>query len=200
MKIPFTDDDDFTHDQFLSGEPELVKGPEKGEKQKPFHRLSSAEHLKEASNALADGYKIDTDPMKTVWGRLNDAKRHLMAIGPRTTQYLAAKELAGEVSIRKKQIQDACTNIVHRHMVNQREILANELEHYFVNKGIYVEIELNGSGKTSLRVSSPVFQITSIKRIAYETAFFFHLKNVGFTNIAFENNDGEIRMYKLEPQ
>ncbi len=35
--------------------------------------------------------------MKTVWGRLNDAKRHLMAIGPQAPQYDTAKGLADEV-------------------------------------------------------------------------------------------------------
>ncbi|MCK7471301.1 MAG: hypothetical protein MZU95_11360 [Desulfomicrobium escambiense] len=48
-------------------------------------------------------------------------------------------------------MKDACVNAVHQHMVKQRETLANELEQYFITKGMYVEIELSGSGKTSLR-------------------------------------------------
>jgi hypothetical protein len=170
------------------------------ETEKSFRLLSSAEHLKEAKNALEDGYRIDTDPMKTSWGRLNDAKRHLMAIGPKTSQYNAAKGLADEVIQRKKQMRDACASAVLKHMVSQRETLANELEQYFANKGIYVEIELNGTDKTSLRVSSAVLKVTSINRIADETAFFSHLKRVGFTSIAFDNSNGGVKIYKLESQ
>jgi hypothetical protein len=198
MKITFTDEDEFTHDQFLSSEPELPKGPSEGRTQKPFHHLSSAEHLKEARNALEDGYRIDADPMKTVWGRLNDANRHLMAIGPQASQYVAAKRLADEVVLRKRQMQDACTRAVHRHMVNQRETVVSELEQYFINKGIYVEIELSGADKTSLKVSSSVFRASSIHRIADETAFFSHLMRAGFTRIVFENREGDVKSYQLE--
>jgi hypothetical protein len=133
-----------------------------------------------------------------VWGRLNDAKRHLMAIDPETAQYVAAKRLTEEVLLRQQQMKDACSNAVHQHMVKQRETLANELEQYFVNKGIYAEIELSGLGKTSLRVSSSVFRAASINRIADETGFFSHLKKVGFTNIIFENSAGDVKNYRLE--
>jgi hypothetical protein len=83
-------------------------------------------------------------------------------------------------------------------MVRQRETLANELEQYFISKGIYAEIELSGPGKTSLRVSSSVFRVASINRIADETGFFSHLKRVGFTSIIFENNEGAVKTYRLE--
>jgi len=97
-------------------------------------------------------------------------------------------------------MQDAYASAVRQHMVNQRETLVNELEQYFINKGIYVEIELNGSDKTSLRVSSALFRVPSINRIADETAFFLHLKRVGFTKIVFENREGGVKVYKLESQ
>jgi hypothetical protein len=97
-------------------------------------------------------------------------------------------------------MKDACINAVHQHMVKQRETLANELEQYFITKGMYVEIELSGSGKTSLRVTSAVFQEASINRIADETGFFSHLKRVGFVSIIFENNDGKVRAYRFETQ
>jgi hypothetical protein len=200
MKIAFGDEDEFTNDQLLSHKPGTNKDFVNTEIEKTFHLLSSAEHLKEAKNALEDGYRIDTDPMKTSWGRLNDAKRHLMAIGPKTSQYNAAKGLADEVIQRKKQMRDACASTVLKHMVSQRETLANELEQYFANKGIYVEIELNGTDKTSIRVSSAVLRVASINRIADETAFFSHLKRVGFTSIAFDNSNGGVKIYKLESQ
>jgi hypothetical protein len=200
MEITCADEGKSTNDQFLSQEPDLTEGPGKGATSKSFHHLSSAEHLKEASNALSDGYKINTDPMKTVWGRLNDANRHLMAIDPQASQYAAAQGLADEVLVRKRQMKDACANAVRKHMIKQREILANDLEQYFVNKGIYAEIELGGPEKTSLRVSSSVLRVASINRIADETGFFSHLRRVGFASIIFENNGGEVKAYRLESQ
>jgi hypothetical protein len=198
MEKSCTNENGATKGQCLSRGSDLAKDPEKMDKHKSFSRLSPAEHLKEARDALGDGHKIDTNPIKTVWGRLNDAKRHLMAIDPKAAQYVAAQGLTDEVLLRQQQMKDACVNAVHQHMVKQRETLANELEQYFVNKGIYAEIELSGSGKTSLRVSSAVFRVASINRIADETGFFSHLRKAGFTNILFENSNGVVKNYRLE--
>jgi hypothetical protein len=189
-----------TKDRHLFIESGLAKNPVLTEMDKSFSCLSPAEHLREARNALMDGHKIDTNPIKTVWGRLNDAKKHLKAIDPQTSQFAAARGLSDEILLRQRQMKDACINAVHQHMVKQRETLANELEQYFITKGMYVEIELGGSGKTSLRVSSAVFLEASINRIAEETGFFSHLKRVGFTTMIFENNDGKVRVYKFETQ
>lgn len=192
MKIRCTDD------QYLSTAPDGSEGLLNRGTGKSFDLLSPAEHLKEARYALEDGYAMNADPMKTVWGRLNDARRHLMAISPDSSQYVAAKGLADEVAVRKRQMQDACAKAVRRYMARQREALATELEQYFVNKGMYVEIELNGIDKASLRISSSVLRAISISRIADETAFFSHLKRVGFKSVVFENSQGELKTYKLE--
>jgi hypothetical protein len=200
MEKTCVDESRLTKDQQLFRESGLAKNPVITETDKSFSRLSSADHLREARNALMDGHKIDTNPIRTVWGRLNDAKRHLRAIDSQASQFAAARGLANEILLRQRQMKDACINVVHQHMVKQREILANELEQYFITKGIYVEIELSGSGKTSLRVSSAVFREASINRIADETGFFSHLKRVGFTSMIFENNEGKVRVYKFETQ
>jgi hypothetical protein len=200
MKITHVNDGAVTTDQCVPHKVCAMKDPGTRELQKAFGCLSPAEHLKEAANALEDGYRVDSDPIKTVWGRLNDANRHLMAINSQASQYAAAQGLAAEVTLRKRQMKDACANAVNQHMVKQREILANWLEQYFVNKGIYAEVQLDGSGKTCLKVTSSVFQLASIKRIAHETVFFSHLKKVGFTSIVFENEDGEVRNYVFEPR
>jgi hypothetical protein len=199
MTSPLIDKANHTNDPRLSHESDDLKNCSPDEqKQKAFHLLSSDEHLQEARNALEDGYRIDTDPLKTVWGRLNDAKRHLKAIGPQTPQYIAAKGLTDEVILRKKQMHDTCERAVYQYMVNQRETMVYQLEQYFVNKGIYAEIELNGIDKKTLRVCSSVFRATSISKIAYETAFFSHLRKAGFTSIVFDNNEGKVTVYKLE--
>ncbi len=47
---------------------------------------------------------------------------------------------------------------VNQYMVNQRKTLANELDQYFVSK-VCVEIDLDGADKTSLKISSAVFEL-----------------------------------------
>lgn len=200
MEIRCPSDDQLINNQNISRESGPEISPVKTDTQKPFDHLSYAEHLKEAKNALADGYKINTNPIKSVWGRLNDAKRHLTAIDPQASQYDAAQELAEEVLLRQRQMKNAYANIVHQHMIKQRQTLANDLEQYFANKGIYAEIEVNGIDKSSLKVSCSVFKVASINKIADETDFFSHLKKVGFTSIIFENNDGKVKIYRLETQ
>jgi len=101
MKISFMDEDKLAPDQFLCGSDQAAAPPKK-EARESFYCLSPVEHLREARNALKDGYRIDSDPVKTVWGRLNDAKRHLLAIDPHTPQYNTAKALVGEVTLRKR--------------------------------------------------------------------------------------------------
>ena len=200
MEIRCPSDDELINNQHISRESYTDKSPAKRDTQKSFAHLSYAEHLKEAKNALADGYKIDTNPIKSVWGRLNDAKRHLTAIDPQASQYDAAQKLAEEVLLRQRHMKNAYANVVHRHMIKQRQTLANDLEQYFVNKGIYAEIEVNGIDKSSLKVSCSALRVASINKIADETNFFSHLKKVGFTCIIFENNSGKVKIYKLETQ
>lgn len=198
MKRPHTDDGERGNNRFLSGEGCVISDSGNNDSKESFRRLSAAEHLKEARNALEDGYRVDTDPIKTVWGRLNDANRHIMAIDSEASQYEPAQSLAQVVILRTRQMEDACAKAVRQHMAHQREILANDLEQYFMAKGIDVEISLNGTGKTCLRVCSAVFRAASISRIADETAFFNHLRKVGFTSISFENSEGGVTVYNLE--
>jgi hypothetical protein len=65
--------------------------PRAGETEKHFSRMVPAEHLDEARKALADGYKLDANPIKTVWGRVRDAKKHLEEIQSDSPQYKAAR-------------------------------------------------------------------------------------------------------------
>jgi hypothetical protein len=45
-------------------------------------------------------------------------------------------------------------------MIKQREMLANELEQYYLNKGMFIEIELGGPYKASIKLLCPLFRET----------------------------------------
>jgi hypothetical protein len=172
--------------------------PGKAETEKAFSRMVPSEHLDEARNALADGYKLNADPAKTVWGRVSDAKKHLGAIQAGSSQYIAAQGLMNKANSREKHIKYICNNVANQLMVKQREMLANELEQYYLNRGMFVDIELGGPDKASIKLMCPLFRETSIDRIVDETNFFAHLKNAGFNKVVLGDNEGNVWTYRFK--
>jgi hypothetical protein len=51
--------------------------------------MTASEHLNEARKALAEG-KLHKDPMKTSFGRVDDARKHLAAIKEGAPEYTEA--------------------------------------------------------------------------------------------------------------
>jgi hypothetical protein len=168
------------------------------ETEKSFLLMAPAEHLNEAINALADGYKLNSDPTKTVWGRVNDAKKHLGAIEAGSSQYVAAQGLMHKAILREKHIKYLCVSVANRLMIKQREMLANELEQYYLNKGMFVDVELSGPGKASIKLMCPLFRETTIDRIVDETSFFDHLKKAGFNKVVLGDNEGSVWTYRFK--
>jgi hypothetical protein len=164
----------------------------------PFSYMVAAEHLDEAKKALADGYRPDTNLMKAVWGRVNDARRHLEAIGPESPAYVAVRGLMNEVHLRERKIEIVCIGITNHLMIKQREILADELEQYYLNRGILVNVELSGPDKTFLRLVCPLLCETSIERILYDTFFLAHLRKAGFKRVMLGDNEAYTRTYSIE--
>lgn len=175
-----------------------IRASRESETEKLFLLMAPAEHLNEARSALADGYKLNTDPTKTVWGRVNDAKKHLGAIAAGSSQYIAAQGLMHKAILREKHIKYVCANVANQLMIKQREMLANELEQYYLSKGIFIDIELGGPDKASIKLMCPLFRETSIDRIVDETNFFDHLKKAGFNKVVLGDNEGSIWTYRFK--
>jgi len=169
----------------------------KGNKE-PFSCTAAAGHLDEARKALADGYKPDTDTMKTAWGRVSDARRHLEAIGPESPAFVAVRGLMNEVHLRERKIEIVCVDIAHQLMIKQREILADELELYYLNRGILVNVELSGPDKTFLRLACPLLCEASIEKIIYGTNFLAHLRRAGFKKVMLGENEEHTKAYSVD--
>jgi hypothetical protein len=165
---------------------------------KPFSRMAPTKHLDEARKALADGYKPDLNPMKTVWGRVSDARKHLKEIEAESHEYIAARGLMREVLLRERKIKNVCIGIEHHLMIKQREMLADELEQHSHKRGILVEIELSGPDKTSIRLMCPLLREVSIDRIVNETNLFTYLKKAGFKQVVLGDNEEYIFTYSFE--
>jgi hypothetical protein len=167
------------------------------EKGKLFSCMADTEHLDEAKKALAKGYKLNSNPLKTEWGRVNDAKKHLKAIGPESSEYITAQRLMHKTHTRERHIEHISINVANQIMIKQREMLTNELERYYVTRGIFVDIELSGPDKTFIKLSSSLFREASIDKIADGTKFFAHLKNAGFKRIILEDNEDNAWTYSF---
>jgi hypothetical protein len=171
------------------------KAHETGER---FSRMSPTEHLDEARSALADGYRVDANPLKTAWGRVSDARRHLDAIEPESPQYSAAQDLMRNALVREKRIEHVCTGVTNQLMVKQREMLASELGQYYASKDMFVDVELSGPDKTFLTLICALFCGASIERIVDNTSFFAHLAKAGFKRVAFADSEENVWSYRLE--
>lgn len=162
--------------------------------------MPAAEHLDEARKALADGYRPDTNLMKAVWGRVSDARRHLEAIRPGSPAYVAVRRLMNEVHLRERKIEIVCVGITNHLMIKQREILADELEQYYLSRGMLVNVELSGPDKTFLRLVCPLLGETSIERILYDTNFLAHLGKAGFQKVILGDSETYTRTYSIKKQ
>jgi len=196
MKKPYTDNDEL---------PEVRISSRNGTTAKPLTResiphMSPAQHFDEAKNALADGYKIDVNPAKTVWGRVGSAQMHLKAIEPVSSQYVPAQHLMREVRSRKRQLKNMSMHVTHELMVKQREMMASEFEQYYVSKGIIVEVELSGPDKTCISLLSSLFNKASVDRIVNRSNLFTYLTEAGFKRVILGNNEENVWTYNLKAQ
>ncbi len=146
-------------------------------------------NLEAARTALADGYRRDANPMKTAYGRVNDARRHLGEISPESPQHAAARDLMREVLLRERQMKTMCVNAAHDLMIRQREMLASELELHYANRGIPVDIDLRGPDKTCIRMFCPLFCAASVEKLAHESNLFVYLKEAGFEVVVLGDGD-----------
>lgn len=89
-------------------------------------------------------------------------------------------------------------SVVDQLMVKQREMMAHELDQYYTNKGLSVEVELSGPGKTFINLSSPLFCRDTVNRIVKTTNLFVYLKEAGFRKATIEGSNEEVWAYDLK--
>ena len=173
----------------LSSEIELPKPQGHRAKPEPFSRKTAPEHLKEAKKALADGYKLNKNPMKTVWGRVSDAQKHLSAINHRAKEYKEAQRLVNEVRSRMQEIEKVSSALARRLMMKQREMVADEFEFLYLAKGFDARIALSGPDKSYLKMECPPLCEAFILKMVQDTDLLLYLERAGFKKVTL--GDGE---------
>lgn len=171
--------------------PEIDLPKPQGHRVKPetFTRRTPNEHLKEAKKALADGYKPNKNPMKTVWGRVSDAHKHLSAINQRAKEYKDAKRLMNEVRSRMEGIEKVSSALARRLMIKQREMVADEFEFLYLAKGFDARIALSGPDKSNLKMECPPLCEAFILKMVQDTDLLLYLERAGFKKVTL--GDGE---------
>jgi len=173
----------------ISTDIELSKPRGNRVKPEQFLRGTSEEHLKEAKKALADGYKPNKNPMKTVWGRVADAQRHLNTINERAKEYKEAQRLMKEVSSRMEEMERVSLALARRLMMKQREMVADEFEFLYLAKGFDARISLSGPDKSYLKMECPPLCESFILKMVQDTDLLLYLERAGFTKVTL--GDGE---------
>ena len=99
---------------------------------------------------------------------------------------------------KKKRVEDLADDVTRQLMVKQREMMAGELEQYYVNKSLPIEVELSGPDKKYISLLSVLFCIDTVSRIAEKTNLFYCLREAGFEKVALGDNDEKSWVYDLK--
>ncbi len=157
--------------------------PQKTQTDDSFIKMTAKEHLEAAQKSLSDGYKPNKDPMKTTWGHVTDARKHLEAIKQNDSEYSDAKKLMTEVVRREKEIEKASAIIAKKFMIEQRETLAKRMEREYLSKGMDVDVILSGSEKTTIKLQYVLFNRPFVYKLTNETDVLENLKKAGFKKV-----------------
>ena len=163
--------------------PQTVKQSQKDDL---FAKMTASEHLNEARKALAEG-KPHKDPMKTSFGRVDDARKHLAAIKEGVLEYTEAQKLMKEVERREKEIKKVSEVVAKKIMIKQRERIAEEMERNYLSEGMDVHIRLSGPEKTIMKMEYVLFSRPLVYKIVNETDFLANLKKAGFQKVIFDD-------------
>jgi hypothetical protein len=99
--------------------------------------MTPAGHIAEAKKPLAER-KPYKDLMKTSWGRVADAEKHLNALPVEDQQRPDILKLKQEVDRRNKEIERLAK-------LGARELFAKQLEKTYLDKGLDVYVSLDGA-------------------------------------------------------
>lgn len=152
--------------------------------------VSPSGHLAYAKQALAENYKPHKDPMKTTWGRVDDARRHLEAIPPDAREHAEAQKLLAEVRRRETEIERLAKR-------GARQLVVEEMERKMLSEGHDFQFSLSGPEKNVLTVKYVLMSRPLVYKLTNESDFLTNMKKAGFTKIIFTDGFRESWTYDL---
>jgi hypothetical protein len=154
----------------------------------PFTTMTPAEHVAEAKKAL-DEWKPHEDPMRTIWGRVADAEKHLNTLPAEDQQRPDVLKLKREVDRRNKEIERLST-------IAAREVFAKQLERTYLDKGLDVYVSLEGPEKTTLTLKFVLFSRPLVHQFANDANAIAALRKAGFKKVRL--TDGYHQAWTLD--
>ena len=154
----------------------------------PFTTMTPAEHVAEAKNAL-DEWQPHKDPMRTIWGRVADAEKHLNALPAEDQQRPDVLKLKREVDRRNKEIERLSK-------IAAREVFAKQLERTYLDKGLDVYVSLEGPEKTTLTLKFALFSRPLVHQFANDAHAIAALRQAGFKKVRL--TDGYNQAWTLD--
>jgi len=152
--------------------------------------LSSSQRLAEAKRALADGYSPNKDPMKTSWGRVADARRHLEAIRPDAKEYAEAQKLMKEVERREGEIERMAKKVA-------RQLVAEQMEQRMLSQGMDMQFTTSGADNSTLTIKYVLMSRPLVYKLTNESDFLSNMRNAGFRKVIFTDGYNESWTYDL---
>ena len=152
--------------------------------------VSPAEHLSQAKKALADNYKPHKDPMKTTWGRVSDARRHLEAVPLDAKEHAEAQKLLGEVRKRESEIERLAK-------IGARRLVVEQMERKMLSEGHNFKFTISGPEKTVLTVKYVLMSRPLVYKLTNESDFLSNMREAGFKKVVFTDGYYESWTYDL---
>ncbi len=149
-----------------------------------FNRMTAADHLKEAQKALNE-WKPNKDPMKTSWGGVSDARKHLAAIPQNTPESAEKDKLLKEVVRREKEIEKVTRVVAYKIMVQQRKEFAKKYELSLLDAGMDTTITTLGKNHSTLRIKWVLMSRPLVYKLINDGATMANLRKLGFEKVVF---------------
>lgn len=157
--------------------------PKAAAKDDAFIKMTAAEHLAEAKKALAENYKPNKDPMKTTWGMVAKARKHLEAIGSDAPEHEQAANLMKEVTRREKEIDRISKIVAQKLLTQERKKFAEEYERSLLDKGMDVHVDVLGKENTTLKIKWVLVSRPLVHKLINDESFIGNLRKRGFQKL-----------------
>lgn len=147
--------------------------------------MTPAEHLDAAKKALADGYKPNKDIMKASYGRVADARQHLIAVVPSAPEYNESVALLGEVRKRETKIEQASGMMIKALKKEQRKEFSKRFELMLLEKDMDTTITVSGKNNATLRIKWVLMSRPLVHKFINSDETMQPLINLGFEKVIF---------------
>lgn len=166
---------------------------------KKLESITPAQHLAKAKSLLT-GWEPNINRIQTDHQRISQARIHLDAIPDGVAEKAEAKRLQDRAdrldqrreALAKKRAQQQeqqAKVLAEKVMRQQRENIRGKLDEIFLGMGLDVDISLQGTNKTTIKMQNILMGRAMVYRLTNETQILEMLQKAGFKHVVFSDGD-----------